>query len=57
MLDQVVSLVADLGLGAIAIGLVRVLQKNVAVTTELVKELKRVVENHEERLDKLEKGH
>lgn len=54
MLSQIVSLIADIGLGAVAIGLTRALRADVDATKALVARLDVIITNHEKRLEKLE---
>lgn len=54
MFSEVVGIVADLGLGAIAIGLIRALRADVEAIKALVARLDVIITNHEKRLEKLE---
>lgn len=54
MLDQIISIIADIGLGAVAIGLTRALRADVDATKALVSRLDVIIANHEKRLEKLE---
>jgi translation initiation factor 1 (eIF-1/SUI1) len=52
--SEVVSLLTDIGLGAVAIGIARSLKANVAANTALLSRVVKVQEDHEARLSKLE---
>jgi hypothetical protein len=54
VLSQIISLIADIGLGAVAIGLTRALKANVDAHTALLSKLETLIDNHELRLNKLE---
>lgn len=56
MLDQIISLVADVGLGAVAIALTKAVKADVEAIKALVTRLDIIIANHEKRLEKLENG-
>lgn len=54
MFDQIVSVAIDIGLGALALSLVRALKANVTAVEALTKKLVEGHEDHEKRITALE---